>query len=343
MPVVMKEIDPIIAIHRERDRFLAITSAGEIAALLGTSEQDLLLYALNPFYTPHRLRKRNGSVRLIEQPEKALKKMQEALNRYLQAVYFFTRPKSVYGFARSYHLKRDRRNIITQARKHLGKECVIRLDLQDFFHSINAARVRDMFQGAPFHFPRPAATLLALLTTYNDRLPMGAPTSPILSNLVFLETDFHLEEVSKELGYAYTRYADDLIFSGANPENGFIPQISSLIEKQGFKVNTAKTRIQHNTFRQVATGIKVNFKPNVDRKYIRNIRAALHDWQQNGLITAASRYNSHATTPDADPVQLYQASLFGKIAFVGQVRGKHDRIYRVLAKIYGELGRMRFE
>ena len=112
--------------------------------------------------------------------------MQSVLNDYLQAVYWLQKTSSAYGFViRPTDARDEPRNIVTNAEQHLRKAWLLNADLEDFFHYVTADEVLRVFTEKPFEFPTDLANLLTRLTTLNGRLPMGAPTSPVLSNLAF--------------------------------------------------------------------------------------------------------------------------------------------------------------
>ncbi len=185
--------------------------------------------------------------------------IQKRLNRYLQEVYTSLRPDHVNGFIKWSGKDGPIIGIRSNASSHIGKGYVINVDLKDFFHSITAGRVRDMFTSEPFNFKRDLASLLAVLTTWYNKLPMGAPTSPVISNLVLGDFDEKLIYLAENNSYSYSRYADDLSFSGdGEPDDSFLEALNGIIEAEGFAVNQKKFRVQSNNMLQVVTGIVVS-------------------------------------------------------------------------------------
>jgi RNA-directed DNA polymerase len=206
---------------------------------------------------------------------------------------------AAHGFVRT-------RGTMSNAVPHVRRATVINLDLKDFFPSITFPRVKGIFQGLGYS---PAvATVLALLCTECPRrkvdyagrtlhvatgpraLPQGACTSPALSNLLARRLDARLAGLARKLDFTYTRYADDLTFSGdaaAAAKTGYLlTRVRHLIADERLTVNEKKTRVQRPGTQQTVTGIVVNQRPNVPRATVRRLRAILHDARHNGLDAA---------------------------------------------------------
>ncbi len=187
----------------------------ELAALLNVSLFRIayLIYTLAPQrrYKTFTLRGRAGKIRTIEAPIKPLKLLQTRLASALASSY--RPPQRVHGYV-------PERSIVTNARRHVRQEWVLRLDLENFFPTINFGRVRGLFLKAPYSCSPVVATLLAQICTHNNRLPQGAPTSPLISNLICRRLDRELSSLAKSERCYYTRYCDDLVFS----TNGRFPR-----------------------------------------------------------------------------------------------------------------------
>lgn len=177
------------------------------------------------------------------------------------------------------HAFEKQKSIITNAKVHRNKRYILNLDLQDFFDSFHFGRVRGYFQkNRFFQLPEEVATTIAQLTCYKGHLPQGAPSSPIITNLICKILDIHLLKIAKKYKLDYTRYADDLTFSTNNKNFKniwlrFMSEISNEIKKAGFTINERKVRLQFKDSRQVVTGLIVNKKLNVDRRYYKLVRA----------------------------------------------------------------------
>ncbi|MCB0583386.1 MAG: RNA-directed DNA polymerase, partial [Phaeodactylibacter sp.] len=177
-------------------RFLSSGTLEELALYLGKASLKLLALAELPSYNEFRIPKKSGGMRRIEDPTPELKKVQRKLNDYLQAVYHFQRTDAAYGFLANPVDDPSPRHILSNARVHMGCRWLLNVDAKDFFHMVSEERVKQVFQSGPFHFEEPIAGLLASLCCYKGRLPMGAPTSPILSNFASVPMDHALMELA---------------------------------------------------------------------------------------------------------------------------------------------------
>jgi RNA-directed DNA polymerase len=215
--------------------------------------------------------------------------------------------------------------------------------IEDFFPTINFGRVRGMFMGKPYLRNNTVASILAQICCYDNSLPQGAPTSPVISNMICAKMDSDLIKLAKAHKCTYSRYADDMTFSSFNPSfplalaaTNSVGQIDvgsellGTINRNGFSINHAKVRLQTRNRRQEVTGLVVNKFTNVDRKFIRQIRAMIHDWKENGHVVAEQRFfkdfDKKPRKYDPD-VEVFKYVVRGKVDFLGQVRGKKDFIY----------------
>jgi RNA-directed DNA polymerase len=238
------------------------------------------------------------------------------------------------------------RGILTNAAPHAGHAVLVNLDLQDFFPSITFPRIRSVFQR--LGYSGAVATILALLCTECPRrvveyagqtyhvatgprgLPQGACTSPALSNQVARRLDRRLRGLSAKLGLTYTRYADDLTFSGEESLNeriGYLmARVRHFAEDEGYTVNEKKSRVLRRSTAQMVTGLVVNERPGVRRREVRRLRAILHRARTEGL----ERQNREGRSN-------FLAWLQGKIAYVRMSRPEmgaklHEELQQILAK-----------
>lgn len=329
--------------------FAGIYIIHDLAIRLDTTVDQLhyLLYARpeEQRYNTFAIRKRAGGMRTISAPMPDLKAIQRQLANILQNSVDI-RP-SAHGFTR-------KRSIVTNAKLHVKRGAVLNIDLKDFFPSINFGRVRGLFMSPQFGAISSVATILAQLCTYRGYLPQGAPTSPVISNMICFRLDAQLLRLAREHRCRYSRYADDITFSTHLPSlpPEFIQRdtdgravagnaVTEIVKQNGFSINPDKVRLYPSTFRQSVTGITVNSKTNVSRKFVRQVRAMIHDWSVNGLEEAQRRHHEqYYRYRDRDPKPSLQRIVRGKLDFLKMVRGPYDpvrmRLQEQLANVWPE-------
>jgi RNA-directed DNA polymerase len=299
-----------------------------LSQFLKCSFRNLEVLINQPAYKYYTIAKKKGGTRDIFEPEENLKRIQKRLNYYLQAYYLCIKPKEVHGFVVNPHYMGTYYNIVGNAKVHTQKKVVLNIDLKDFFPSISAKRVKDLFASSYFNFNDQIANALALLSTYQGKLPIGAPTSPVISNFVCLSLDHDLSAFCKVHKLAFSRYADDLTFSSDIPiSTDQILDIINIIKKNQFKINEKKLRLKTNNRKQIVTGLTVNEKVNVDRKLLKKIRAMLHDLTRNGIDSATKNHFNLKSAVETEHRAKFIQRLQGYINFVGLVRGKNDALY----------------
>ena len=286
-------------------------------------------------YHTFEIPKKSGGTRKITQPKPFLKLVQRLLNECFHAC--FTPMPTATGFVPG-------RSIVDNAKKHTGRKYVYNIDLKDFFPSINFFRVRAMLaQVPPFKIDQSIATIIANLCCYNNSLPQGAPTSPVISNFVCKRLDAKFYKLSKKENFTFSRYADDITISSDKNifSEDFKNKIKEIIEDEGFHLNEKKERLQRNNVkskgevireRQEVTGIVVNKKTNVSRHFIRNLRATLHNWKKNGYTSASAQhqlyyYREKGFLRYNGSIPSLEQVVGGKIEYLGMVRGKDDLTY----------------
>ena len=303
-----------------------------------TGMPDSSLYKLisNPHYREFNMIKKSGGHRKISAPDYELKKLQRRINRKLTREYKASMPKGIHGFIPTLP-NSETLGIISNAKPHVGMKYVLNIDIKDFFHSISTIQIVDALMQKPFAYDAVSAEIMALICCYKRKLPMGAPTSPTLSNIYCIEMDTELINYCNTQLIQYTRYADDLTFSSNEPD--FVDSISTLrklIGKYGFEINEKKYRMQSHLGAQRVTGLKVNEVINVERTYIRNIRAVLFDVNRNGWeVAALNHFLKHPHHKSyCDFTSLFQSVIAGKIEHIGHVKGKQNPIYMKLNEKY---------
>ncbi|HOY73862.1 MAG TPA: reverse transcriptase family protein [Bacteroidales bacterium] len=225
-------------------------------------------------YDTFEIPKRSGGKRKIEAPKPALKLAQKAILEKLTSDVRLH--DSCHGFRRAH-------SIVSNAKPHVGKAVVVNLDIKDFFPTISAARVFGIYRS--FGYKNEEASFLTALSSFNGRLPQGAPTSPMLANIACIRLDYRLSGLSNTIGADYSRYADDLTISGPESITKYIALIRKIVEEEGFALALPKLRIHRRGARQEVTGLTVNDRVSVPRVIRRRIRAALHHVNQGKEAT----------------------------------------------------------
>ncbi len=261
--------------------------------------------------------KKTGGMRAISAPKPALAAAQAwVLANVLERLP--TEPEA-HGFV-------PQRSIVSNAAPHLGQAVVVNLDLKDFFPSITFGRVKGLFRA--LGYGEHVATVLALLGTEPPRLgmvvdgklhhvslgarslPQGACTSPAITNAICRGLDRRLRGLARRYGFAYTRYADDLSFSGGDVAGvgRLLRLVRRVLAEEGLGEHAAKTRVMRRGRRQQVTGVTVNQKLGVDRRYVRELRAILHNAARLGLASQNRAQHPH-----------FEAYLRGRVEFVCMV------------------------
>ena len=285
-------------------------------------------------YSYRALQKPDGSLRLIEAPKRRLKRIQRQI---LTGILDRVPPHpAAHGFVHG-------RSIRSFAAPHTGQPVVLRIDLADFFPSFHRARIQTLFR--TLGYPEPVADLLGglcthiaplhLLTDVADRevygaphLPQGAPTSPALANMCCYRIDCRLSGLAKVAGANYTRYADDLAFSGGTEfDRGvgrFATHVASILLEEGFRVNHRKTRIMRRGVRQHLAGLTINHHTNVNRRDFDSLKA---------ILTNCIRHGPGTQNRDAHP--NFRAHLEGRVAFVHSINPERAQRLQALFQQIG--------
>ena len=238
-------------------------------------------------YSSFDVPKRGGGVRKINAPSPKLLLLQQHLSDLLQNCIEEINKARKSKDQLAHGFKRDR-SIITNATKHQKRRYVFNIDLLDFFPTINFGRVWGFFiKDANFMLHPKVATILAQIACHENGLPQGAPSSPVISNLIGHILDIRLCKLAFANGCTYSRYADDITFSTSKPDfpsNIAVrvagnahkwevgDELQEAVVSAGFSINPLKTRMQYRSSRQVVTGLVVNRKVNIRAEYRRIVR-----------------------------------------------------------------------
>jgi retron-type reverse transcriptase len=350
-------------IDQIRKQFAELRSKDDIVKLLSDAKNMLygeefkpiqlksLTYYANPVlckkrYQTFTIKKKSGADRTINAPVKGLKSILRSLNFVLQCVY--EPHEAATGFVLE-------KSIVDNAKKHVGHHYVLNMDLKDFFHTFDRNRVKIGFIYEPFNLNgdrEPLAFLLASLCTHpfeidgevKTVLPQGSPTSPTITNILCKKLDRRLNGLANRFGATYSRYADDITFSSPHniyTDEAFNKELKRIIgEDQKLVINPKKTRLQKAGYRQEATGLIVNDKVNVRRRYVKQIRMWLYYWEKFGYEKAEQIFKRDYIS-DKGHVKNINAGLVnvldGKLEFLKMVKGTEDGTYKGLKERFDRL------
>ena len=257
-----------------------ISSTEHLALLIGIDYSYVcnMAYAPERFYRHFTIPKKNGTDREIDEPLPDLKHVQKwILENILEKC-------SVSPYAKAYVKGRTLKH---NAKFHRSQKNVVTMDIKDFFPSITVDEVTNIFESLGYFHD--ISCFLAYLCCLNHSLPQGSPTSPYLSNLRFAKADQQISEYITEEKIRYTRYADDLTFSGDFNPHHLIKTISDIVYDNGFSVNSKKTRVARQNTRQEVTGIVVNSKMQVSKLKRKKIRQQIYYIRKFGLESHLER------------------------------------------------------
>jgi len=273
-------------------------------------------------YHFHWIKKRSGhGWRLIEAPKSLLKSVQQRI--LTDILNLIPTHHNAHGFVSG-------RSILTNAQPHTGQRVLLKFDLENFYASVTYSRVVAIFRrvgysreaaiwlgrlttsALPYNVPFPDGKLSSVLPYRSRHLPQGASTSPALANLSAFSLDVRLSGMARCFDAVYTRYADDLTFSGSQQLVRalpvFIPLVTKIIRSELFHVNLRKRKVIRNNQRQTVTGVVVNEKPNIARKDFDRLKATL---------TNCLRYGP--SSQNRDQHINFAAHLRGRVAYVTQL------------------------
>lgn len=306
--------------------------ANETALLthLGVSPKELkkIWWYRDSMYREFSITKKERKLRFITAPDNRVKMLQRKLAPLLDRLYRVRNP--VHGFV-------PNRSIKSNAEAHIRRRYVVNLDLKDFFPSITENRIRGVLRA--IGVDRRVSEIVARLCCYKGHLPQGAPTSPVLSNMICYRLDTALLQIAKEARAIYTRYADDITFSTFQPPAAlfeavipptgrFSPKtlkanLQTAVTGNGFDINPNKAYYADRHARRIVTGIKINEFVNLDRRYVRNLRAALQSVEKLGIKGAQAKFEN-----EYGGKASLVAHLAGKISWFSFIRGPTDPLVR---------------
>ncbi len=329
-------------VERLREKGLpALTSGNDLAMMLGVPLATLRWLCFHRrgaalvHYHRFAIPKKTGGTRAISAPKPRLAKAQRWV--WKNILEKIEPSAEAHGFVK-------KRSTVSNATPHVARRVVLNLDLKDFFPTVTFRRVKGLFQS--FGYNEHVATVLGLLCTEPPRvltefdgrtlyvalgqrvLPQGACTSPAITNILCRHLDARLLGLGKRHGCSYTRYADDLTFSGDAPRvlGRLLRSTRSILAEEGFVEQTTKTKVMHRACRQEVTGLSVNERVGIPRKYARTLQAILYNCARNGM--ASQNRENHPA---------FASHLRGHVEYLCSVDpAKAERFRELLARALGQ-------
>lgn len=298
--------------------FPIIYDLNHLSLLVGYDIDYILRACKNStsFYRIFAIPKKNGKQRIIAEPLPSLKEIQ---NWILTNILHKSKPSR---FCKAY-IKGA--SIRSNAKFHRNKAVVLGIDIENYFPNIKIDRVQSFFSEIGYNDE--VATILSELCCLENCLPQGAPTSPMLSNLVTSIIDEQIYSLVRPLRIGYSRYADDLTFSGNFEVGMIVNKVRGILREFGFEVNNNKIRSQKRHQRQFVTGIVVNNKMQVSREKRRKLRQIMHYIEKFG-------YESHFKTIKVNR-RNYIDHLIGTANHISFVNPKDSEVKRYLQILHG--------
>jgi len=294
-----------------------IFNLDHLEKILGIKKEIILRILLftNSYYREYYMPKRNGKLRKIDSPYPVLLMIQRwILDNILSTIVLNS---AATGFIKNKSIKDN-------AFVHIGKQCLLKMDIKDFFPSIYLNRIICIFKN--LGYPHKISYFLAKLCCKDNCLPQGAPTSPYISNIIAKRLDIRLKALSKKCNLAYTRYADDIAFSGDYISFKYIKYVYKIIASEGFIPNYEKTRLVIGNGKKIITGLSIsNDKLTIPRKKKRELRKSAYYILLNGLEKHSQITNKY------DPILLER--LIGKYNFWKFIEPDNEYVKITLNKL----------
>lgn len=302
-----------------------IKTVSDLSRYLGISQKRLLHLEPKEYFHTFQIPKLGSTEkRIIETPTGPLKEILFRLSDGLQVLYHDYKTDAAFGFIRATNHDSDVRNILTNARCHLSKNYLVNVDFDNFFYQVNREKVQNIFNNYQiFSFFPETESVLTNLVLYNERLPMGSPTSPALSNFATIDLDNELLLYSRKNYLVYTRYVDDLTFSSEKPitEKHF-DQLATIFQSHRFSIDPLKTKWYGKDDAKEITGLIVGKSIAIPERYLDDFENELIKLQE--VIYYSRQY------PDGhvlEWLEKLERIMNGRLAFIKMIYGKRHPVY----------------
>jgi len=310
-------------VREKARRFLDCRTMADLRHI-GFDTNAVTYDALHPNYYTFEQSKSGGGVRTIEAPFDGLKTTQRHFNFYLQCVYYTMQHEAAYGYVIRVKDEPYIKNILGNARRHLGARYMLNVDFEGFFHQITATRILALLQTSPFRFDEKTAHTLVRIFTRKKRLPMGAPTSPVLSNIIALPLDEVLNEWAKIWNITYSRFVDDLTFSSKTQiitEEHFA-QIKAICDAHVLRLNPKKTKYFGEADTKKVTKLILRDTVDIDEAFYNELNRDLQRLRHAAEVFMI--VNNHHKD---ETLRKFRQEVEGQINFIGMIEGFKSPIF----------------
>lgn len=274
-----------------------------------------LVFKSEYYYFAAEIPKKKGGVRLINVPHPDLLNVQRWIYHSILKNLQTSQNATAY---------KKKNSIIQNAKPHLNSDCLLKIDIKDFFPSIEFSRIYYVFN--QLGYSKKVSIYLTKLCLLDNKLPQGTPTSPALSNIVCNRLDNRLDKLCRKFDIKYTRYSDDFTFSGEKLKIRFADYFLQIIQNEGFKVNTSKTQFIQKKGRKIITGISISSgKMTIPKTKKREIRKIIYHLLTKGLFSHLDRIGIN------DPI--YIERILGVLYFWKSIEPKNNYVNSSISKL----------
>lgn len=315
-----------------QNQFKRLRSMKNMAQVLKQEEHQLALMATKPLYFQFEVPKKNGDFRAIEAPNHELKRIQRELNFYLQACYLEYRPSASHGFIVTVGREMNPIGIKTNALSHKDAAIMVNVDFEDFFHQISIKRVQSLVRNYFPSFDDELVHWISEITTFNGRLPMGAPTSPVLSNFHCIAFDQDVSIRAKANGWVYTRYVDDISISSVSSES--LEQLESFMKmlcaEYELKLNNSKTALFGPNQMKEITGLVIDDPISIQTSFYAELKKDIERLKSISEAEALTGvYSAHLK-------EALTSAIEGAINFIADIEGADSEEYLNYLQLFNQ-------
>jgi hypothetical protein len=299
--------------------------------LLKTARQKFELLVINPPYNVFEVPKRNGSKRTIEDPADELQKIQAVLKKYLQALYYCYKTEAAYGYVQKAKDRAYVGGIYDNALAHAKHSYLLNIDLQDFFHFVGWQKIYENIIEPPFSIHPVVAKSICNICTFQGRLPMGAPTSPALSNIAGYPIDKKIGQFAKDNRLRYTRYVDDMSFSSNEAINETaIAKLETVVNGMGYQLKREKVKLYGPVQVKTVTGLDIiNGEIKVPADFFTEVQNEIQHLQSYVLMQTRLKPGVNIELLIQKPMQRIN----GALLFIASVEGENYEPLQRLQKM----------